>query len=208
MAVTASDVINLVKTMGVMDIEEIGSSTAVQDANLITYLNIALKELAHIAYVVRVSDALTIIADGYQTFLRSTAAITDMYSPLRILSSTGTETDKRTAYSAPVGWWRESANTAIHTKGLTGANTLQYVAYPATVVSTSSPVEFPDVGIVGLAYWMLAAIKESRNAMEESQDLQAKARARFKRIVLANQAARGFTSVGYVPNTEDIDNNF
>jgi hypothetical protein len=204
---TAGDVITLVKTMNAMDMEELGTD-AQQTDKLIIFLNRALKELAHLAYRTKVSDVLNIETDGYKTFQRGSVDITDLYAPLRILDPTGRDTNKRTSYAAPTGWWRESDAQQIHCKGMSGNHTLVYVAYPTAVTTTSSPLDFPEAGMMALAFWVIGIAKESRNAYEESNAMYARARERLKVLVLANEAARGVSSGGYVPSINDVDRAF
>lgn len=201
---TAGDLIVSIKQMRAMDMEELGADEN-QTTALLGYISQAMTYLAHVAYITRDSDVLTIAADGYQTFMRSTVAITDLYSPLRILDSTGFEAKKRTSYTESRGWYRESNNAMIHTKQLTGAHTLQYVAYPAAVTQTADIPEFPEAADWGLKFWVCALVLESRNAYAESEAMYAKAKQHLKVAVLANTAARGYGSVGYVPSPNDVD---
>lgn len=204
---TAGDVITLVQQMCANDIQEIGEGTA-QQTYLITVINRATKELAHLAYRTKISDVLNITTDGYQSFLTGAVAITDLYSPLRILDPNGTETVKRTSYSAPKGWWRESDAAQIHTKSMTGNHTLHYVSYPKAAADTNSALDFPEAGFMGLAFWCCGIVKESRNAYDESNAMYSRAKERLKVLVLANIAARGTSSGGYVPSTNDVDSSF
>lgn len=205
----ASELATIIKKIAVSDVAELGNSDSAQNTYIYDYLSRALRELAAIAFVTRVSDALNITADGYQTFLRSSVAIDDLYEPLRILNSSGTETARRVSYSAPTGWFRESHNSSIHTKNMTGNHTLHYKAYPAKVTADGSTVEFPDSGFMGLCFWTAAMIKESRpGAMDESKALYDRARERLKIVVLANEDARGRSSGGAVPSPNIVDTYF
>lgn len=205
---TAGDVITLVKNMNAMDNEELGTDSQ-QTSKYIIFINRALKELAHLAYRTRQSGALNITGDGFQTFkTESGVDITDMYAPLRILSPSGMDTVRRTSFAAPTGWWRESDGQPIHTKQLTGNHTLIYVGYPLSVTDTNSPLDFPEAGVMGLAFWVIGIAKEARNAFEESAAMYQRARDRFKIIVQANIAARGTSSGGFVPSINDVDTAF
>lgn len=205
---TAGDVMTMVQQMCAMDIAEIGNDAAGQQAFLVTVINRATKELAHLAYRTKVSDPLNIVADGYQTFQVNGAPITDLYGPLRILNPSGTETVKRSSYSGPQGWWRESDAAQIHTKGLSGNHTLHYVAYPANVSNSVSALDFPEAGLMGLVFWCSGIVKESRNAYDEAAAMYSKGKERLKILVLSNIAARGTSSGGYVPSTNDVDTSF
>lgn len=205
---TAGDVVTLIRTMGAMELEELGTTTETQNNALIVFINAALKELVHLAYRARVSDVLNITADGYQTFKRNSTDIADLYSPLRILDSTGRPILKRTAFDAPTGWWREADSQPLHTKNVTGNHTLHYIAYPTPCTDTNSTLDFPDAGLMGLAFWVCGLVKESRDAYEESQAMYNKANNRLKVLALANEAGRGTSSSGYVPSLNDIDRAF
>lgn len=204
---TAGDVITLAKTMNAMDNEELGTDSQQTDKYII-FLNRALKELAHIAYRTRQSDVLNITSDGYKTFQKDSTDINDLYAPLRILDPTGKDTVKRTSYAAPTGWWRESDGQQIHVKSMSGNHTLIYVGYPLTVTDSNSPLDFPEAGVMGLTFWVIGIAKESRNAFEESSAMYARARERLKITVLANEAARGVSSGGFVPSINDVDRAF
>lgn len=204
---TAGDIITLVKTMNAMDNEELGTDSQQTDKYLI-FLNRALKELAHLAYRTRESDVLNITTNGYQTFYKDSVEITDMYAPLRILGPNGSDVVKRTSYAAPTGWYRESDGQQIHTKQMTGNHTLIYIGYPLPVTDTNSPLDFPDAGVMALAFWVIGIAKESRNAFDESNAMYQRARERLKITVLANEAARGVSSGGFVPSINDVDRAF
>ncbi len=209
MMATAGDVITMAKSMNAMDNEEVGSTDAAQTANYVIFINRALKELVHLAYRTRISDTLNITTDGDQTFKKDSANITDLYSPLRIiLDSTGRPVNKRTAYDAPAGWWRESDNQSINTKSMTGNHKLHYVGYPLPVTDSNSTLDFPDAGLMALTFWVIGIAKESRNAYEESRAMYKRANERLKILVLANEAARGYSSSGYVPAVNDVDRIF
>jgi hypothetical protein len=198
---TAGDVMTLVQQMRANDIAEIGDDSTAQQAYLVTVINAALKELAHIAYRTRISDALAISADGDVTFKYSSSAITDLYSPLRILDGNSKALAKRTSYEAPTGWWRESDSTAFNIKGVTsGSYRLHYVRYPSPVTGSGSTLDFPEAGIMTLAFWCSGIVLESRNAYDEANAMYARAEKRFGIPVLANEAARGYSSGGYVPS--------
>lgn len=202
---TAGDIMTLVQQMRANDIQEIGTDSTAQQAYLVTVINAALKELVHIAYRTRVSDALAISSDGYKTFQYSSADITDLYSPLRILDSNNRAVAKRTSWEAPTGWWRESDGQQIHMKGLTAGNyTLHYVRYPTPVVNSGTTLDFPDAGIMALTFWCSGIVLESRNAYDEAQAMYNRAKERFGIPVLASEAARGYSSGGYVPSFDFV----
>lgn len=203
MATKAKDLIFIIKRMGIMDIRELGNSDQQQDTYLLEYLNRALKELAHIAYVAKETDVLDIIADGYQTFTLNGQPI-DMYAPLRLLNANGSPVQKRTAFEAPVGWWRESSQNQIHTRGITGNHVLHYIAYPKTLTNVNDDVEFPDAGMMGLVFWTLGIIKESTNAYDESRAMYDRAKERLRVAIAANDFGRGKSTGGWVPSLNDV----
>ncbi len=203
---TASDLITPISKFVASYIEELGSTSATQNTLLFPYITLALKKLAHIAYKSRTSAVLNITTDSDQTFLIGGSAITDLYSPLRILDSTNKEIVKRTSYSSPVGWWRESSNTAIHTKGMTGNHTLMYIAYPADVTATDSTIDFPASGNLGLIYYVCAMIVESLpNAKDQATHFYNLANMHLKVAILANVDGRGVSTGGWIPSVANVD---
>lgn len=208
MSFTADDLFFLVKKMAASDIKELGSTDALQNTYLFKYATRALKELAHVAYRTRISDALNIASDGDQTFLQGTQPITNLYAPLRILNASGTSVQKRTAYEAPQGWWKESSGNTVNTKGMMGSHTLHYVYYPADVTATADVVDFPDAGMMGLAFWVCGIIKESANGYEEADIMYKRGRDRLKVAVQSNIDGRGVSSGGWVPSIATIDTVF
>lgn len=203
---TASDLITPITKYVASYIEELGSTSATQNVLLFSYITLALKKLAHVAYKSRTSSVLSITADGDQTFLIGGAAITDLYSPLRILDSTNKEIVKRTSYSAPTGWYRESYNSSIHTKNMTGNHTLMYIAYPADVTATGDTIDFPPAGNMGLIYYVCAMIVESLpNAKDQATHFYTLANMHLKIAVQANIDGRGVSTGGWVPSLNTID---
>lgn len=200
---TAGDVIFLVKKMAVSDIRELGLSESQQNTYLLAYITRALKELAHVAYITAESDVLTISSDGYQQFMKNGQPV-DMYSPLRLMDNSGKPVEKRTAFDAPRGWWRESASSLIHTKGLSGDYVLHYITYPKSVQSENDVVEFPDAGIMGLVFWVCGIVKESANGYQEAQVMYDRAKERLRIAIAANDYGRGKSSGGWVPSLNDV----
>ncbi|WP_214629989.1 hypothetical protein [Paenibacillus agaridevorans] len=208
--ITADSLLPTIRKIVASYLEEIGTSESQQNQYIFIFITEALRKLANIAYVMRVSDPMTISGEGFITFQRSGQSIIDLYAPLRIMDSTGKEVVKRTAYAdTKSGWWRESSNTPIHVKGLNGAYTLHYIAYPSTVASASSPVEFPDAGSLGLSYHVAAMIMESRpHAKDLAAHYYALSQRYLKIAVQANIDARGHSSGGFVPSLNTVDSAF
>lgn len=208
MAITAGDLLPTIKKLSASYLEEIGSTDEAQNVYIFAYINHALRELANIAYVMKISDPLSISSDGFVTFNLNTQPITNLYAPLRILEPSGTkEVRKRTSFVDTNGWWRESTNTQIHVKGLTaGSYTLHYIAYPATVATSSSIIEFPDSGTMGLSYYTAALVVESLPNGKDQADHYYGLYARHMKIaVQANIDARGHSSGGYVPSLNLVE---
>jgi hypothetical protein len=204
---TAGQLATIIKQVSKMDIAELGENSSIQDTYIFDFMSRALNELASLAFVVRTSDALNITQDGYVTFQIAGSDITDLYEPLRILDSNGNEKGKRYAFTADGGWWRESANTPIHVKGMIGSYVLQYKAYPKEITVASDIPEFPASGYMALVYWTCALVKESKDYFEEAQHMYTLARERLKLVVKANMDARGTTG-GMPPSIYDVDQYF
>lgn len=204
MSRTAGQLATIIKMMCAMDIAELGDVASTQNAYIYDYMSRALKELASLAYVVRITDSLSITADGFVTFTLAGSNVADVYEPIRIMDSNGNEVPKRAFFSAPKGWWRESANSDFHVKGLNGNYILHYKAYPTEITSDSQVPDFPESGYMVLCYYTSGLIKESKNFYEESQAMYSKAKERMKLLVKANEDARG-TMGGKPPMVSDID---
>lgn len=186
-----------------MDIAELGENESIQNTYIFDYMSRALQEMASICYVVKESDPLTVNEDGYVTFKRLGSPIDDLYEPLRIVDS-NREIPKRTAFMATTGWWRDSANSDFHFKGLNGTYTLHYKAYPTEITSKDQMLEFPPSGYMVLVYYTCGLIRESKNFIDESQVMYARAKERMKIIVKANIDGRGVQG-GSVPSVNDVD---
>jgi hypothetical protein len=205
--ITADDLIPTIKKLTSSFLEEIGGTDSAQNSFIFIYLNNALRKLANIAYTMKISDPMTINADGFITFKSGAQDITNLYAPLRIVDPTGKESAKRVSYvDTKVGWWRESHNTQMHVRGFNGAYTLHYIAYPAQVAQTSSVIEFPDAGSMGLAYYTAALIVESLpNSKSLAVHFYTLAQQHLKVAVQANIDARGHSSGGFVPSLNTVD---
>ncbi|WP_138752761.1 hypothetical protein [Paenibacillus sinopodophylli] len=205
--ITADDLLPTIKKLSASFIEEIGGTDTAQNSFIFIYLNNALRKLAKIAYVMKISDPLTVSLDGFVTFKSGTQDISSLYAPLRIINPSGSETAKRTSFvDTKIGWWRESSNTQIHVRGMVGDYTLHYLTYPAQVVQTSSAIEFPDAGSMGLAYYTVALIVESLpNSKSLSVHFYTLAQQHLKIATQANIDARGHSSGGFIPSLNDVD---
>ncbi|OMD69190.1 hypothetical protein BSK48_17085 [Paenibacillus odorifer] len=209
---TAGDLVPTIKKLAESFLEEIGDEDNVQNSFIFQYLNQGLRRLVHLAYQQKDSDALYISSDGLQIFTVGGAPITNMYSPLRILDPQGRDMQKRVSYADTRGWWREATNTNITIKGYAlatnplpqGEHILQYLAYPSTVSSLQSRVEFPDAGSMGLCYYVAGLILESRpTAKDLVNHYYGLADGYWDIVLLANTAGRGVSSGGMVPSQAD-----
>lgn len=204
MSRTAGQLATVIKKMCAMDVAELGDVDSTQNTYIYDYMSRALKELTSLAYVVRITDGLNITSDGFITFSLAGSVITDLYEPIRIVDTNGNEVLKRAFFTASKGWWRESANSQFHVKGLNGNYVLHYKAYPTEISTDTQIPEFPESGYMVLCYYTSGMIKESKNYYEESQAMYAKAKERMKLLVKANEDGRG-TMGGKPPMVSDID---
>lgn len=210
----ASDLVPMIKGLAASYLEEIGDEEGVQNSFIFQYLTHALRRLAHIAYQEKDSDALYISSDDYHIFQIGGSDIADMYAPLRILDPNGRDMQKRVSFADTRGWWREATNTKIHIKGYAlatnplpqGNHILQYLAYPATVASLESPVQFPDAGSMGLCYYVAGLILESRpSAKDLVMHYMALSKTHLNIAMQANIDGRGTSSGGFVPSLAMVD---
>jgi hypothetical protein len=215
MTVTAQDLITPIQKYVASYIEEIGSSSAAQNVYLLNYLSLALRKLANLAYQAKISDVLSISADGDVTFVQGGLPL-DLYAMLRIIKPDGRSMNKRTSFEDYSGWWRESSNMPINITGFTatpplaaGNYRLHYLKYPAKVTATGDPVEFPESAIMGLIYYTCAMVLESHpNLKDQTSYFYGLAKAQLKVAVLANMDARGTGSGGFVPSVSVVDQYF
>lgn len=208
----ASDLVPTIKKLAESYLEEIGDEDGVQNSFIFQYLNQGLRRLAHLAYQQKDSDALYISSDDYHIFTIGGSPITNMYAPLRILDPQGRDMQKRVSFADTRGWWREATNTNIHIKGYAlatnplpaGNHILQYLAYPAPVISLQSAVQFPDSGSMGLCYYVAGLILESRpTAKDLVNHYYGLADGYWDIVILANTMGRGTSSGGPVPSQND-----
>lgn len=200
---TALDLANTISKMQVMNIAELGSTSSQINSYIYTYLSLAMQKWARLAYQVKVSDVLNITTDGYQTFKVNLSDVADLYEPLRVLDSTGKEIRKRVSFSDPTaGWLLESANTQIHTKGMTGNFTLHYIKYPDWISSDTQVPEWPPAGYMALIYETCGMILESKGFIDESNNMYAIASRHMNTIVMANTSAR---NQGMPPSMNDVN---
>lgn len=198
----AGQLASIIEKMSEMDVYDLGDDPSTY---IYYYLNIAMLKLARVAYQVKFSDALTVSGNGYKTFQIAGTDISDMFEPMVIYDSNDNEIQKRTAYSATRGWWRESENLAIHLKGLTaGDYTLKYIKYPARVTIASDPVEFPPSGYDTLIKEVVALIKYSKNSYGGAEFADSQAKKSMGLAIQGSISSRGTGSSGQPPGPVDV----
>lgn len=198
----AGQLSSIIEKMSEMDVYDLGEDPSTY---IYLYLNIAMLKLARVAYQVKFSDALTISSDGYKTFQIAGTDITDIFEPMVIYGSNDVEVQKRTAYSAPKGWWRESENLPIHVKGLTsGDYTLKYIKYPARVTIATDPIEFPPTAYDMLIKEVIALIKYSKNSYGGADFADAQAKKSMGLAIQGSVSARGTGTTGQPPGPVDV----
>lgn len=168
MSFLMSDILDDIRTLAANEIEDLGSDSTTQNAAIFRFVDIVLDKRVRQAYNVAFSDVLNITSDGFQTFQRGATTITDLYEPLGLYDSNNRQTLKRTAWDAPNGWWRESDNLEIHTKGLTGNHTLKYIRYPTAITVSGDTVEYPRAGKWDIIFDVVRLCKMPKNFYEEA----------------------------------------
>lgn len=191
--------------MSEMDVADLGATESAQKGYIYPYLNMAMWELARLAYNVKFSDPLNISSNGYKTFQLNSADITDMYEPMVIYNSSDVQQQKRTAYDAPTGWWKESNNLEIHVKGLTpGSYTLKYIKYPNPVTLDSDVVEFPPSGYLTLAKKVISLIKYSKNSYGGSEFMENQASKSMGLAAQGSISSKGTGTTGQLVGASDV----
>jgi hypothetical protein len=203
MGYSSGEIMSMIKKMAKMDLAELGSDVTSQNQYIFYYMSLAQYRFASLAYVVKVSDPLAVAADGYVTFQQGGSDITDLYEQIRIMDSNGQEIQRRTSFSSPVGWWRESANTKIHIKGA-GTYTLHYKAYPTKITSDSQQLEWPASSYDLLMWQTIGMIKESKNDVEGATAAYAIVDKLIPILVKANVDAQG-TPGGRAPSLSEAN---
>lgn len=190
---TAGELAEIIKQEVKMDIAELGSSESVQNGYIFAFMSLALQEWARLAYLVTVSDPLMISGDGYVVFQKSSQPIQDLYEPLRLMKSNGYPEKQRVNFAGDQGWFRESSNSEIHVRNISGEYTLYYLRRPAWIDSESDVPEWPASGYLALIFKVCGMIKESKNYYEEAEAMYARAERHLPAVVMANLSAIGTT---------------
>jgi hypothetical protein len=180
-----------IKRESKMNLAQLGSTDASQNAFIWPYMTEALWELAGEIKKKRTSDPLVVTSNGYVTFQVSGADIEDLYAPLRILTPnevTGTQFQNRTSFDAPLGWYRETANDKIHIKGA-GTYVMQYIAYHPKITSDSQALEIPQTSYGIVKDRVIAKIKESSEDLAGVKQSLEVADSKIKNLVDANKNA-------------------
>jgi hypothetical protein len=195
----------IIQNLAQNEMGDLGATDALQKSAIYSLMNIAMMKLARIAYNTTYSDALAISTDGFVTFQVSSQAITNMFEPLVVLTSADQEIQKRTSYSAPTGWWRDSQNLEIHVRGLTVGNyTLKYIRYPKLVTLDTDTVEFPPSGYDALIKDIMSLVKLTRNSYAGSEYMDGKSKAALGEVTQAAMSAKGTGSTGQPVGTVDL----
>lgn len=204
---SVGEITSMIKKESKMNLALLGNTDTDQNTYIWYYMTLAMWKYVSLAFAVRVSDLLTVTADGYVTFKRNNADIDDLYEQLRILtpSEAGTELSKRSSftYTNP-GWWRESANTQIHIKGA-GTYVMQYKAYPAKAANTEQVLEWPAASYDLLMFETIGKIKESKDDAQGAAAAYAVADKLIPILVQANMDAQG-TTMGRPPSLANVAN--
>lgn len=165
-----SDILTTIRDLAVNELEDLDESESVQNDAIYRFVNIVMRKRAKQANNVQWSDALSIASNGYQTFLVSAVAISNMFQPLMVWDMTAREkqTRQRNSFDGGNGWYREADNQLIHTYGLTGSHKLQFIRYPATITASSDTVEMPLSGQWDVVFDVAKLIKYPKNFYNEA----------------------------------------
>jgi hypothetical protein len=202
----AGQLATIIKDLARMDLEELGADDDSQNTAIFRFMNIVMQKMARMAYNVEFSDAKAINSDGYQVFDRNESPITDLFEPLTIVDTTPQENEmqKRTSYSGPKGWWRESNNLGIHVRGITsGSYKLKYIRYPKLVTLATDDVEIPSTGNEALIMDVVSLIKLVPNSYGGSEFTGARAKQAYGGVTQGAVSARGTGNSGQPPGPND-----
>ncbi len=204
----AGQLSTIIKQMCQNDIADLGNSDA-QDTFIFMYLNLALTELARLAYLVTFSDSLAVTGTDWYSFTKDTTSIaTTLFEPQVVLpypESGSTTYIKRTSYEAPTGWWRESQDQGVHLKGLTAGNyKLKYLRYSKQITLAADIVEFPSSGNATLCKTVVGMIKLSKNSYAGMQALDASAKQSMSVAAQGSISAAGTGTTGQKTGALDI----
>jgi hypothetical protein len=189
-----------------MDVPDLGADSSAQNSYIYSFLNIIMMKYFRVAYQEMFSDALNITQSGYVQFKSGGQIITDMAEPEKILdmgTANEIEIQKRSSYSAPVGWWRGGQNQDIHVRGLNGNYKLVYIKYPARVTIDTDTIEFPPSGYDLLIKETVSMIKYVKNSYAGSDYFDSKAKVALGEAVQGAISARGTGSSGQPPGSAD-----
>jgi hypothetical protein len=200
----ASDLATMIKKESKMNLAHLGNTDTAQNTYIFYYLTQSLWKYAGLISRKKTSDPLVVASNGYVTFEYDGNDIEDMYAPLRILvgSESGTTFAKRTAFDAPTGWFKETANDPIHIKG-PGTYVLQYKAYHPNIVSGDQPLDIPQTSYDLIQYETIGKIKESLNDTEGTAAAYAIADKLIPVLIKANTDSSMSTTGGMVPSQNE-----
>lgn len=199
----AGQILTVVRTINKMDVDYLGPDPTTQNQTLFQFMNVALWNLVRLCYNTETSDVLSISADGTANFMKNTQPITNMFEPLRMLASDGSEAPQRFTDSYPVGWYCEGPGQPIDVRGLTGQYLVKYIRYPRQVTQEADPVDCPEAGYKPLIMEISTLVKSVKNFYAEAQAMEGIARTGYDEIVQAAVSARGPSPGGNPPSFND-----
>jgi hypothetical protein len=199
------DIVTMIKKESKMNLAQLGNTDAAQNIYIFYYLTQALWKYAGLINRKKTSDPLVVVTNGYVTFQKDAQNIQDMYAPYRILVGTemGQPFNKRTAFDAPTGWMKETANDPIHIKGV-GTYVLQYKAYHAKIVNDTQELDIPQTSYDLIQYETIGKIKESLNDAEGTMAAYAVADKHIPILVKANMDSSMANTGGIVPSQNEV----
>jgi hypothetical protein len=191
----AGQMYTLISSICVNEMEDLSTDEQGKKDAVYRLMNICLWKMPRVVYWSQNSDLLNISADGYVTFKYGGSDITDMFEPQAIYRPDGQPLTKRQSDDAPIGWFRESQNMAIHIKGfptLTSGNyKLKYLRYPKQITIDSDPVEIAPSGYYELIFDVCKLIKLTRNSYGGADYMGQQADKALMQAVQAGVSAKG-----------------
>lgn len=178
MIFNAGQLAAMIKTAAKKDMPDFGEDNE-QNTAIYNWITLYMFQYAKAIRVTETSDALAISpSDDYVTFTRSGNPITDMYEPYQMLDENERAAAKRTSFdNTNKGWYRESAFSPIHVRGLDGTFRLKYIRYPKQVTIDSDIPEISPSTYAELVSWVVGKLKLTKNYYQESQAMLADANA-------------------------------
>jgi hypothetical protein len=191
MAYTADQLATIIKMAAKKDMPDFGEDEE-QNFYIFEWINMFLFQNAKKIRMTATSDELAISATDYVDFLVSGVVIDDMYEPYQILDANDKAVTKRTSFdNTNSGWYRESAFSKIHARGLNGVYRLKYIKYPTKITLGTQSPELPPAGYGELISWVVSRIKLTKNYLDESKSMLSDAQSVTLATVKAAQSGMG-----------------